>query len=215
MTFSPTVTHESQEIPGVRFTVHRMGYGRRVDLDQKTLPIRQRMREISLEYPELTRREVELSEQLDVARKKAISVDPSEVPGVIKDDIEPLAAELKAASSLDIRKQRAAIEEEHSTLQAQMRCAWIREGLISIEGGEVDGMTADALLADGPPALAMEIYVALSMDGQLTGEAAKNLQSPGTSGAVAPAATTITTAADAGMPGGTPGETVSSTTQTA
>ena len=31
--FSPTLIHESKILPGVRFTVHRMGFGRRTDLD--------------------------------------------------------------------------------------------------------------------------------------------------------------------------------------
>ena len=55
--FSPTLIHESKILPGVRFTVHRMGFGRRTDLDFLTLPQRQSLRELEADYPEQFRQE--------------------------------------------------------------------------------------------------------------------------------------------------------------
>ena len=183
MPFSPTLTHESKTVPGVTFTVHRMGLGRRVDLDQKTLDLRQRLRELEADNPPPNDREKIIGEQLEIAKKKALSVPPEEFDGVLENDIKPLADEMVAAGDPEVRKKRATLNEEYSLIDAKIRLAWIRAGLIGIAGADMDGMTADQLLEYGPSVLAQEIYQALSTDGIVRGEAAKNLQSPTTSGA--------------------------------
>lgn len=182
MPFSPTITHESKTFPGVQFTVHRMGYGRRTELQQKTLELRQRLRELEADNPPPNDREKILNEQLEIARKKALAVPPEEFDGVLQNDIKPLTDELVLAGDPAIRKKRAVLNEEYAMVDAKVRMEWIRAGLVSVTGGDLDSITADQLLQYGPPELSQEIYAALDSDGTTRGEAAKNSQSPTTSG---------------------------------
>jgi hypothetical protein len=201
MSFSPTITHDSKTVPGVRFTVRRMGFGRRVDLDFKTLELRQRLRELEIENPPLTDREKELAEQLSIARKKAMAVPPEEFEAVLAGDVRPLVELLAAASDVSTRKRRAALAEEYSVVELKIRAEWIRAGLVSIEHkpdgnekGEYDGITAEQILADAPPQLALEIYDSLAKDGKIAGDDAKNSFSPTTSGAPVGGKTDVSTA---------------------
>ena len=182
MPFSPTITHDSKTVPGVQFTVHRMGYGRRTELNQKTLGLRQRLRELEADNPPPNDKEKILNEQLEIARKKALAVPAEEFDEVLQNEIKPLTDELVLAGDPAIRKKRAVLNEEYAMVDAKVRMEWIRAGLVSITGGDLDGMTADQLLQDAPPELAQEIYTALDADGTTRGEAAKNSQSPTTSG---------------------------------
>lgn len=183
--FSPTNTVKSIKIPDVVFTVHRIGFGRRSDLDMKTIQHRQRLRELELDYPPQGEQEKQLNEALQIAYRKASLVSAEQYNAVIEKDVEPLQKELIAAIPLDVRKRRAALDIEYQAVDQLVRREWIRAGLVKIEGSDVDGMTADQLLEYGPPELADEIYEALSNDGQLTPPQIKNSPSPGTSGAVA------------------------------
>jgi hypothetical protein len=183
MSFSPTIVHDSKAVPGVRFTVHRMGFGRRTDLDFQTLNLRQRLRELEIDNPPDTPREKELQEQIAIARKKALLVPPEEIDAVISADIVPLMADLAAAADPETKKRRAVLNEEYITVESRIRERWIRAGLVSIEGGEFGGMSADELLQFGPAELAAEIYQAIASGGKLSGAETKNSSSPTISGA--------------------------------
>lgn len=208
MSFSKTITHDSKAVPGARFTIHRMGFGRRVDLDMKTLALRQRLRELEVESPPPSDLEAELHRQIAVARKKAAAVPEDEVDAVIERDLFPLLDELRKAqeaAGIDVKKKRLVSQEEYSQVETQIRVAWIRDGLISIEheagdGESCAGMTADELLQYGPPGLALEIYDALAADGKLAGPDAKNSHSPIIFGAPVGGETTASTAPNAGSP---------------
>jgi len=169
MPFSPTITRESTALPGVKFTIRRMGLSRRTDLDFETLKLRQRLRELEADHPPRTDQEKELSEQLAIAVRKAGAVSAAEYDGVMKADVEPLAAELAACVPADVKKARSVLNEEYVQVENRISAAWIRAGFVSIEGGDVDGMTAEQLLDYGPPALAGEIYEALTSDARLGG----------------------------------------------
>lgn len=187
MSFAKTVTNDSKTLAGVRFTVHRMGFGRRTDLDLKTLKLRQRLRELEIENPAPTPLEKDLDQQIATARRKAMAVPETEVDQVIQADLLPLLDELRKAQEAidpDVKKKRVTLNEEYELVERQIRAVWIREGLISIEGGEVGGMTAAELLDYGPPELALEIFQALASDGRLSGAETKNSSSPTTSGAL-------------------------------
>lgn len=194
MSLSPTITHASEKVPGVKFTVHRIGFGRRTDIDHTTLAYRQRLRELEADWPPRSDKEKELAEQLEIAQRKAGMVPANETLAVIEADVLPLERELAAAAKREVKKSRAVIDEEYMTVNARVQAAWIRAGLVAIEGGELDGMTADELLAYGPPALAREIHNSLLDDGALRGNASKNLQPPTTSGEAAGGANQSTTA---------------------
>ncbi len=76
---------------------------------------------------------------------------------------------------------------------------WLKWGLKSLEGIEIDGVPANAelLLSDGPPALFMEIVDQIKRVAQLSGEEEKNSVSPITSGEPTGGETTNTSAVGA------------------
>ena len=213
MPFAPTLTHDSTAVPGVKFTVHRMGFGRRSDLDFATLAFRQRLRDLEADHPPRSDQEKELGEQLAIANRKALAVPMDQYDAVLKADVEPLAAELAACVPADVKKKRAVLNEEYQQVEARIQAAWVRAGLIAIEGGELDGMTADQLLDYGPPELAVEIYGALIWDGRLGESSTKNSLEPGTFSGQADGESPNTTAIPAVVPRGatTWAETASST----
>jgi len=182
--FSPTITHDSRTVTGVRFTVHRIGFGRGTEIDFSVLKERQRLRELEADYPPLSGKEKELSEALEIAKRKALAVDPDQFEAILSTDVKPLADELTASVPTETRKARGVLDEEYQIVDARIRAQWIRAGLISIEGGEFAGMTADQLLEYGPTELAMEVYHALVTDGRLRGAEIPNSHSPITSGPV-------------------------------
>jgi hypothetical protein len=203
MSFSPTVTYESVSISGVSFTVHRIGIAKRAELDRKTLSLRQQLRELELDYPPQSQEEEQIFEQLDIAKRKAAMVSEAEREVVIKDDVLPLAKRLIEIPSIEVQKKRRALDEEYATIKTEIRCAWIKAGLVSINGGEYDGVTVDQFLEFGSLELAGEIFDALNGDGRLAGPAAKNSQSPGISGDQGLPAMTITTAENVSAMAGT------------
>lgn len=197
MPFAPTVTHHSK-IAGVRFTVHRMGFGRRTDLDFQTLKLRQRLRELEAEHPPQSDREKELSHQLALAVRKANKVPAEEYDAVMEKDVTPISEELAACVPPEVKKRRLVLDEEYIQVENRIKEFWIRTGLVSIQGGDVDGMTAEQLLEYGPPHLAAEIYDAMESDGRLSGTETKNLPLPITSGAPEDGEKTNTIATSAG-----------------
>lgn len=213
MPFAPTITYDSETAPGVKFTVHRMGLGRRTDAGFAALKPNQRLRELEADYPPQSDREKELTEQLEIAKSKSLAVPEDQFQAVLKGDVMPLAEELAAAIAPEVKKARLVIDEEYKLCDAQVRAQWIRSGLISIDGGELDGMTPEQLLAYGPQELAQEIYGVLADDGKLRGAKTKNLQSPTTSGEVAGGESQSTTAIPAG-PGPTPTTSVETASST-
>ncbi len=197
MPFAPTLTHDSKVQPGVKFTVHRMGFGRRTDLDFATLAFRQRLRELESDHPPRSDQEKELGEQLAIAQRKAFAVPADQYDAVLKADVEPLAAELAACVPADVKKRRTVLNEEYTQVEARIQAAWVRAGLVSIDGDPLDGMTAEQLLDYGPQELALEIYGALIGDGRLGETGRGNSLSPGTSSGQADGASRNTTATPA------------------
>jgi hypothetical protein len=197
--FARTVIHDSTTTPGVSFEVRRMGLGTRTDLDFETLAHRQRLRELESDYPVPCGKEAELSAQLEIAKRKSLAVPADQFEAVLEADVKPLALELQAAIPIDVRKKRAVIDEEYAQVDARLRAAWIRSGLIAINGGELDGMNAEELLDYGPRALAQEIYLLLVNDGRLRGGEIPNLGPPITSGEAVGGDSQNSTAGSAGV----------------
>jgi hypothetical protein len=214
MPFAPTITHDSTSQKGVKFTVHRIGLGRRTDIEFQVLKHSQRMRELEADSPQATDQERDLREKLAIAYRKASAMLdaakglPPEQAGeaikaheaVVAEEVDPLTKELTASIPLDVRKARAVIDEEYNAVDSRVKAAWITAGLISISCGDLDGMTAEQLLDYGPPELAVEIYTALINDGKLRGAETKNWQSPTISGPVVDGASQNTTAPDVEVP---------------
>jgi hypothetical protein len=186
MSFSPTFDRTSFAVPGVTFTVRRMGFARRTDLDFKTLAYRQRLRELEADHPPRSEEEKLLSEQLAIAVRKALAVPPEEYDAVVKADVDPLKEQLEAVIPQAIKRQRMVLNEEYVQVEARIQAEWIRAGLVAIVHREgdlpvpdgLDGMTPDQLLDYGPQPVAMEVYRALLSDGRLDGQASLNLSRP-------------------------------------
>lgn len=185
MPFASQIPHDSKALPGVKFTVHRIGFGRRTEIDMATLAFRQRMRELEADYPQPSDQEKPLMEQLAIAERKALAVPADQLDPVMESDVVPLQKELAAVIPEAISRKRGLLNMEYAAVDRLARAEWIRAGLVSIEGGELDGMTADQLLDYGPPDLAQEVYAALIEDGRTRGESSKNSQSLSTSGSPA------------------------------
>lgn len=80
-------------------------------------------------------------------------------------------------------EQMRADHEIGLAINIDMKPAYIRAGLISIEGLEIDGAaaTVDTLIEFGPTDLVNEVYGACALASGLTADQSKNSPSPGTS----------------------------------
>ncbi len=93
----------------------------------------------------------------------------------------------------------------NSLLEEEWYPAWIRWGLYSLEGFEMDGQkaTVDAFIEDGPDDLKMEIFKAIQKASGLSVTEGESSPTPGTSGDPADGKTTSSTAESAEQPSGT------------
>jgi hypothetical protein len=87
------------------------------------------------------------------------------------------------------------------TINRDLKPAYIRASLISIDGFQVDDKPAakpwDSLIRSAPDELIDELYLAANLNSGLTGEQEKNSQSPSPSPAVEDGGTSTTTASSA------------------
>lgn len=187
--------------------------GRRTDIDLSTLGVRQRLRELEADYPPPSDVEKPLVEQLAIATRKALAVPADQLDAVWQADVVPLKAEFDAVIPADVARKRSLLDLEYAAVDRLQRAEWIKAGLVSIAGGDVDGMTAEQLLEYGPEELAQEIYAALVEDGKLRGAGTQNFRQPGTSGEAAAGQSPNTTAENVVVhqAAGTSTETVSAT----
>jgi len=203
-----TLTKESVIVPGVKFTVRRMGYGRRVDVEMETVKLRQRLREIEAERPPLTPEEEDLVNQLRLANRKAAAVPADQAGAVIIGEVEPIMRKLRELTTPMDRRKRAVLDEEWRCVEQTAHPAWLQAGFISVEGGGFDGWTVADLLDSAPPELTGEIYTAITEQSLLTANESKNLPSLGISGTPVQTSGTTVPIASGGNSGET--ETVSS-----
>jgi hypothetical protein len=175
-----TLTKTSTVIPGVTFTVRRMGYGRRIDVEMETVKLRQRLREIEAERPPLTPEEEDLLNQLRLAQRKAMAVPADQADTVLTSEVEPIMKKLRSLTTPENRRSRAVLDEEWRCVEQTAHPAWLRSGFVSIEGGGYDGCTVEDILLDAPPELTGEIYAAITEQSLLTANESKNLPLPGT-----------------------------------
>jgi len=210
MPFAATFTRASTSQPGVSFVVRRMGFARRTDLDFETLKWRQRLRELEGDLPQASNEEKEAGVYYMIALRKSTAliklagtepVDEDLIGSAVAETAK-LKDELDATIPLPIKTRRNVIFEEIQGVSNRIQAKWITEGLVSIHGGEFDGMTPAELLDFGPQELAGEIYQALIFDGKLDGAGKKTLSSPMPSGEAEDGPKTNTTAPSAAVPQG-------------
>src|SRR5690348_13200439 len=122
MSFSPTITLNSETHPGITVTLHRIGLGRRADIDIQTLEFRQRLRELEMEYPPQSPKEEELAEQLAIAQKQLARASEEGMEAT-RTVVKNIARDLTAAATLETRKKRQVLDEEYMTIQGKIRLA--------------------------------------------------------------------------------------------
>ena len=206
MNLSKTIEFDSKTHPEVKVTIRRMGIAPRTKVESETLTIRQRMRAIEADYTR-SPEEMNLQAQIAILQRKAIAVPKEEMATVIKEELVPKLIELQGLATDDIRKRRAGLDDEYQILERQTYPYWVKAGLISLVGGEVDGMTAEDLCEYGPPELTEEIATAIVNNGKMSGTDREGFGLPITSGAPGDGQTNDTSAPTAKSDSSTVNET--------
>ena len=156
MNLTGTITHQSEALPGVSFTVRRLNY--------------------------IARAERDLSMLEDRARINAIirRMEPLCDGGKIERDDDGRVSNITKGREHEFRP----LDNEHAMIhQNRIVPAYIRAGLLSVEGIEIEGAvaTVESLLKHAPDALLDEVFAACYAASDLSEAQRKNLLSPGSS----------------------------------
>lgn len=145
--YSSTRTIQSQTFPGVSFTLRKMSDSRRRELYQQIAPLKEKERGFQRRFAEIDDRRVPL---FDAEGKPKMNVVTAEQErGYATKDDERLVAEI--------------IEDLNEFRDSEISPAYIRWGLLSIDGLDIDDepATIDNLLEYGPADLTQEIIAAI------------------------------------------------------
>lgn len=155
MNFDSTVTHESEALPGVKFTVKRLN---NIERAKRDLAIA----EHSIRFADLLSQIRELQGETDKGGKPLSDPSPDDKRSIARLD-----------------------HEAGLVLNAYLKPAVLRGALVSVEGLDIGGSpaTADTVLASAPDALIDEIWIQARTAEGMTGDQAKNSSSPSDSGA--------------------------------
>lgn len=199
------ITTELQETsrlyPDVSFRIRRLSMPQRTLIDMETLALRQRQREIQLDYPAFTDAERDLREQLALAYRKLRALPADQAQPAI-DEIEEIGKALRAAAPEGAERARALLDLEFELVSQQMKPYFVRAALTAIAGLTVDGQPIEPgdFVEAAPPDLVDEVFQSIEAQMRLSADQAKNSPSPSTSGAVAEAPTPLTTVPNADAP---------------
>jgi hypothetical protein len=199
------ITSELQETsklyPDISYRIRRLNMLQRADIDMQTLALRQRQREIQLDYPAFTDRERELRDQLALAYRKLRAL-PADEAGPAITEIEEITQATREAAPEGAEKRRALLDMEFELVAVQLKPYFIRAALVSVDGLTIDDKPVPlaGFVEASPPELADEVYQSIEAHMRLSGDQAKNSPSPSTSGAVEGERTTSTTAPNADAP---------------
>jgi hypothetical protein len=201
MNITSQLTETSKRHPEVSFTVRRLSMPQRTQIDMQTLALRQRQREIQLDYPAYTDQERDLRDQLALAYRKLEALPAPEAEPALA-EIEEITRALRAAAPAGAEKARALLDMEFELASQQMKPYFIRAALIAVTGLTVDGAPVEPaqFLEAAPPDLADAVFASIEAQMRLSADQAKNSRSPSTSGAVAGAPMPRTTAPNAEAP---------------
>ncbi|HEX4138365.1 MAG TPA: hypothetical protein VHY84_27390 [Bryobacteraceae bacterium] len=182
MNFAKTYSFESVSYPGVVITLMRIGPKRRAEIELSVSKARARQRELST-WHESTR-------QTLVA---VIDASPKDAEG------KPIEAQLLPESLALAMELQAIVDEAEALVCAQIHPAFVRAALKAFGGPEAltyEGKpaTAELLCEYGPDELFNEVVAAITGNGYINAEAARNLSSPSTSDGQGDGEATNTTA---------------------
>jgi len=208
MNYPTKKTVKSSVVPGVSFTVKILGEAPRARVEMEVAGARSKQRDLTYEY-------MGLQEKLDAilppepVDEQALKTDPKAYAIELGKRDEERVKALEPAQRRELLHHRAsqnALNEQHYAIFASgIRPAWLKAGVISIAGCDVDGKprTVDQLIEYGPDALALEIFNEIHEEARLPEAEAKNSQSPSSSDAVEDGTTKTTTAPSASQKAGT------------
>ena len=186
---------------GVTFTIKILGAAARAKLELATSEARSHNRDIAIEWNEINS---EMLEILPAVEYTGMSDD--EVSAAEKAREEALTPEQRNRYNRLLAKRLFLNDEYRKVEVAELAPAWIRAGLIKLEG--IEGatgkpMTVDELIDFGPQELMQEIYGEIYKSTNLSADRAKNSQPPSISAAVEGGETKTITAPNASEAGGT------------
>jgi hypothetical protein len=195
MNIKPTFTQESTTCPGVRFTMRVLNQITRADRDAGLIEARSSIAELAAEMHRLPDPDEPIRRIQAAMAAEAREASAEEQAQIQAIETKPeTASQRMARNKLDHRIGLIMIRE--------MKPAFIRASLVSIEGFEVEGKSPtkpwDALIRHAPDELIDELYFAASVNSGLTTDQGKNSQSPSPSPAAEDggASSTIATAAN-------------------
>jgi hypothetical protein len=199
MDIQSKVTVTSKLYPEVSYTIRRLGFIARSEIEMQHLPLLQRQTEINMSMPQMSAQESELREQLELAWKKLKALTPDKLEAITQASAEIAAinADIEKSATTEDASRRAVLYREFEVINNKMVPTWIETGLLSVDGLTVDGeaVPINKLCAtDGLSALVKEIFEAILKQATITGAEAKNSQSPSTLAEAEPKANNSTTA---------------------
>lgn len=159
LTYSSTLSVDSQTFPGVRFTLHKMSEARRAAFTLQTAELQSRLRS-------LNRQAMKIIQQVKDAAEPGPELDGQ---------IEDLHAQTTALVSGELNPAYV-----RWGLKSITGLAVLNDD--DAEAAPVEIKTAEALIADGPPELFAEICGAIISASSMTEADLKNFKLPSISG---------------------------------
>jgi len=218
MNYCSRTTLQSTTCEGVSFTIRKMNEKRRVEREMKVATIRTRLIESqknlkALIDEALPAEQLLTSTEVDIEKAAAAHEGP-EIPVVA--NIRTLLTALKAERQKNKELRNAAPAapvgeldkinaEFDNILHAEWYPAWIKWGLYSIQGLDIDDApaTPETLIEGGPSELVSEIFQAIQKASGLSAAAGESSPSLGTSADPGDGKTSSSIAISAELPAGT------------
>ncbi|MDR3718541.1 MAG: hypothetical protein P4K98_07040 [Bryobacteraceae bacterium] len=166
MNIKPTFTQDSQSCPGVRFTMRVLNQITRAERDAELVEARASTAELAAQMQRLPDPDEPIRRINAAAQAESRERTPEEQAQIQAIEAQPDTVTHRVArNKLD---QRIGL-----TINRDLKPAYIRASLISIEGFEVDGQPAmakpwESLLRSAPDELIDELYVAANLNSGLT-----------------------------------------------
>lgn len=184
--YSSTRVFESRLYPGVKVKLNKMSDSRRQELLRALAPTKEKAREFARKFHEL-----------DSKRVPANNED-----GTPKMDTDTGAQIREFPDKALAEEMTYFLDDLLAFKQSEVYPVYIRWGLASIEGLEIDDKpaTVESLLDLGPDDLVEEILREIEGRSELTADADRNLDLPTTSQGPEVEATSPTTATTANLP---------------
>jgi hypothetical protein len=186
MKFASTTVHESKSCPGVTFTLRRVGYGLRAQLEFETAESRSQQRALDRTWRDARdQREDDPQYQAASAELLRLAADlPAAIPGV---DI-PLTAEqrVQVGKINQLPDSRRMVDSTDAFTLIQQRSidpVWLRSVVVEIRGVETDSPEASAypvesLIEYGPRELQEDIIEEINQAAYFSTDLSKNSPPP-------------------------------------